>query len=111
MPLPIRERSVLPGTSPLILAARSLCVTLLPQAYVSQLAQVQDEVLEKAGVKVLVIGCGNYQPIKQYQRAFAFIENLKPLCSGFSPYLAQRTQDILGQYTLTLHGHSSSTLI
>ncbi|KAI0095068.1 hypothetical protein BDY19DRAFT_916123 [Irpex rosettiformis] len=42
------------------------------QAYVSRLAQVQDEVLEKTRVKVVVIGCGSYQPIKQYQQKTGF---------------------------------------
>ncbi|KAH8099864.1 AhpC/TSA antioxidant enzyme-domain-containing protein [Cristinia sonorae] len=36
------------------------------QAYVAQLASVKAEALEKAGKKIVIIGCGDYQPIKNY---------------------------------------------
>ncbi|EKM61529.1 uncharacterized protein PHACADRAFT_190701 [Phanerochaete carnosa HHB-10118-sp] len=36
------------------------------QAYVSQLAAVEQEAFDKAGVSLLIIGCGDYQPIKNY---------------------------------------------
>lgn len=32
----------------------------------SQLATVKEEALSKADVKLVVIGCGDYQPIKNY---------------------------------------------
>ncbi|KAI0706090.1 hypothetical protein BC835DRAFT_1312193 [Cytidiella melzeri] len=38
------------------------------QAYVSQLAQIKGDALEIAHVRLVVIGCGNYQPIKEYEQ-------------------------------------------
>jgi len=42
------------------------------QAYVMQLATVKHEALEKANKKLIVIGCGDYQPIKTYSEHTEF---------------------------------------
>lgn len=36
------------------------------QAYASQLAGVKDEALKEAGTKIILIGCGEYEPIQFY---------------------------------------------
>ncbi|KAI0348203.1 hypothetical protein BDW22DRAFT_1350370 [Trametopsis cervina] len=36
------------------------------QAYITELAKVKDTALDKAKVKLVVVGCGGYQPIKDY---------------------------------------------
>ncbi|KAJ3479110.1 hypothetical protein NLI96_g9292 [Meripilus lineatus] len=41
-------------------------VTFGELAYVSQLASVRDEALTKARKKLILIGCGDYQPIQHY---------------------------------------------
>ncbi|KAH9852686.1 AhpC/TSA antioxidant enzyme-domain-containing protein [Lenzites betulinus] len=70
------------------------------QQYVTQLASVRKDALEKAGVHLLVIGCGDWTPIKHYcettgfpyevyadpkralYKTFGLIENLKQTPSG-----------------------------
>ncbi|KAH6910934.1 AhpC/TSA antioxidant enzyme-domain-containing protein [Coprinopsis sp. MPI-PUGE-AT-0042] len=44
----------------------------LCQAYVENLAQVPQESLEAAGTKIIVVGCGDYQPIKAYHTTTGF---------------------------------------
>lgn len=39
------------------------------QQYVMQLAQVKPESLQQAGVRLVVIGCGEWQPIQNYRGA------------------------------------------
>ncbi|KAJ3557469.1 hypothetical protein NM688_g1460 [Phlebia brevispora] len=42
------------------------------QAYVSQLASIRSEALKEADVDLIVIGCGEYQPIKNYAETTGF---------------------------------------
>lgn len=41
-------------------------ISVLHQGYVEHLARVSEEALETAGVKIVVIGCGEWNPIKSY---------------------------------------------
>ena len=41
-----------------------------PQAYVSQLASVPEQALSNAGVKIAVIGCGDWQLIENYKSTY-----------------------------------------
>jgi hypothetical protein len=40
------------------------------QDYVTQLATVREETLKEAGTKIVVIGCGDWQPIASYASAY-----------------------------------------
>ncbi|KAI0726835.1 AhpC/TSA antioxidant enzyme-domain-containing protein [Fomitopsis betulina] len=43
------------------------------QQYVTQLAQVKPESLQQAGVRIVVIGCGEWQLIQNYRETTGFI--------------------------------------
>jgi hypothetical protein len=40
---------------------------MISQAYVSQLASIKQEALREAGVNLVIVGCGDYQLIKDYK--------------------------------------------
>ncbi|KII93005.1 hypothetical protein PLICRDRAFT_35174 [Plicaturopsis crispa FD-325 SS-3] len=42
------------------------------QQYVTQLASVPQDAVSQAGVKVVVVGCGGWQPIKEYAETTGF---------------------------------------
>ncbi|PSS02369.1 hypothetical protein PHLCEN_2v4062 [Hermanssonia centrifuga] len=65
-------------------------VIFIRSAFVSQLASVRRESLEEAGVNLLIIGCGDYQPIKNYS------ENLERTPAGQPKKTYLEGQSFLG---------------
>lgn len=84
-------------------------MTLNPdlQDYVSQLATVRPEALANANKKMVIVGCGDYQPINHYRGTVS-----RFLCHfAANPrltHIAKRTRGIMENYMRTPRESSTS---
>jgi len=75
--------SVGPSSVKFVLLLLASCISIPVahrgfQAYVERLATISPTTLSHSGLKLVVIGCGDYQPIKSYA-GMTYLHDLNPL--------------------------------